>query len=172
MAATALKAEVRAHGSYHREAQKAVKQVNLTLWTGSAGDQCATLFYGLIETATGRISTAAAGDLGMLLVRPNGWETLSHRSPPLGESPETEYEQFGYELQPGEALAVFTAGLRDARDARNRPLGEAGVGDVLAENLHLTADLMAALVRDRCEASVSEPGSEDRTLLVIKRTHA
>ena len=88
----------------------------------------------------------------MILVRPDGWESLSHRSPALGESPETEYEQFGYELQPGEALAIFTAGLRDARDERNRPLGEAGLGEVLVENLHLTADLMAALVRDRCEA--------------------
>jgi len=178
MAATALKAEVRAHGRYHREAQQAVKQVNLTLWTGSAGDQFATLFYGLIETATGRISTAAAGDLGAILVRPDGWESLSHRSPPLGESPETEYEQFGYELQPGEALAIFTAGLRDARGAGNRLLGEAGVGEILVENLHLTADLMASLVRDRCDTgtvasgAAAPPGSNDRTLLVIKRTHA
>jgi phosphoserine phosphatase RsbU/P len=172
MAATALKAEVRAHGGYHREAQKAVKQINLTLWTGSAGDQFATLFYGLIETATGRISTAAAGNLSVLLVRPNGCESLSHHAPPLGESPETEYEQFGYELQPGEALAIFTAGLRDARDGRNQPLGEAGIGEVLVENLHLTADLMAALVRDRCDAGATGPEGEDRTLLVIKRTHA
>lgn len=173
MAATALKAEVRAHGSYHREAQKAVKQVNLTLWTGSAGDQFATLFYGLIETATGRISTAAAGDLGAIIVRTDGWESLSHRSPQIGESPETEYEQFGYELQPGEALAIFTAGLRDTRDARGRHLGEAGVGDVLVENIHLSADLMAALVRDHCDTGADAlPDREDRTLLVIKRTHA
>ena len=61
LAASGLKAALRAHGQYYREAQQTLKRLNLTLWTGSAGDQHATLFYGLIETATGRICTASAG---------------------------------------------------------------------------------------------------------------
>ena len=61
IAASGLKSALRAHGQYYREAQQTLKRLNLTLWTGSAGDQHATLFYGLIETATGRISTASAG---------------------------------------------------------------------------------------------------------------
>ena len=61
LAASALKAALRAHGQYYREAQQTLKRLNLTLWTGSAGDQRASLFYGLIETTTGRVCAAAAG---------------------------------------------------------------------------------------------------------------
>ena len=71
---------------------------------------------------------------------------------------------------------------KHACDARNRPLDEAGVGALLTENLHLTADLMTSLVRDRCEAwaaapaaaapGVATPHCDDRTLLIVKRTHA
>ena len=64
LAAGGLKAALRAHGQYYREAQQTLKRLNLTLWTGSAGDQHATLFYGLIETATGRVSAASAGRPG------------------------------------------------------------------------------------------------------------
>ena len=67
----------------------------------------------------------------MVLLRQDGWESLSHVSPRLGESPESDYEQFGYQLQPGEVLVIFTEGVRDAADAQGCPLGEAGVAEAV-----------------------------------------
>ena len=61
LTANAVKTAVRAHARYHRQAERVLQQVNLTLWTGSAGDQRAALFCGLIETATGRVCCASAG---------------------------------------------------------------------------------------------------------------
>ncbi len=88
LAASGLKAALRAHGQYYREAQQTLKRLNLTLWTGSAGDQHATLFYGLIETATGRVCAASAGHPGALIIRAGGWESLTQITPRLGEGPE------------------------------------------------------------------------------------
>ena len=51
----------RSHARYQRQAERVLQQVNLTLWTGSAGDQHASLLCGLIETASGRVSCASAG---------------------------------------------------------------------------------------------------------------
>jgi len=170
MAAGALKASLRAHGQYHREAQAALNRLNLTMWTGSAGDQYATLFYGLVETATGRVCCASAGQPAVVLLRPDGWKSLSHQSPPLGESPETDYQQFGCELQPGEALVIFTDGFRDARDQDGRPLEEAGVAAALAGKRNLSAEQIVTLVRDRLDTHAADPDGHDRTVLAIKRT--
>ncbi len=172
ISAAALKAALRAHGQYYSEARQALKQTNLTLWTGSAGDQYAALFYGLIETATGRVGYCSAGQPGLVVVRADGWQSLSRAASPLGESPDTDYEQFGYELQLGEALVVFTDGVRGAVDGQGRPLGESGVAEPLVGRLNLSADRLAALVRNRLAAHAAAEDRNDRTVLVIKRTDA
>ena len=67
-------------------------------------------------------------------------------APPLGESPETDFESIGYELQPGEALVIFTDGFRDAPDAESRRWARpAGRG--AAAKLHLSADELVAAAR-------------------------
>jgi serine phosphatase RsbU (regulator of sigma subunit) len=168
LAAGALKAALRAHGQYYREAQQTLKRLNLTLWTGSAGNQHATLFYGLVETATGRLLSASAGQPSAILLRCDGWQSLSRVSARLGESAESEYEQFGYELEPGEVLLLSSEGVRDAVDAQGRPLGESGVAELLRGHLDLSATELAALVRSGLDALPSA-ACQDRTALVVKR---
>ena len=169
MSAGTVRTALRAHGQYHCQPEQTLKQVNLTLWTTSAGDQYASVFLGLIETATGRVCCCSAGQPGAIVVRPRGWQSLAQASPPLGDGPETLYEQFGYELRPGEALVLFTDGIRDATDARGRPLGEAGVAKVLVGRLDLTADQLASIVRDTFDTHATA-NRDDCTVLVVKRT--
>jgi len=174
LAASGLKSALRAHGQYYREAQQTLKPLNLTLWTGSAGDQHATLFYGLIETATGRMTTASAGHPGALVIRPDGWESLSQISARLGEGPESIYEQTGYELQPGETLALFTDGALETPGPDGKPLGEIGMGKLLQAAHDRSAAEMAAIVRRQCDAIASTGllsplNGRDRTVLVVKR---
>ncbi|MBN2475373.1 MAG: SpoIIE family protein phosphatase [Pirellulales bacterium] len=172
LSATAVKAALRAHGQYHREAEQTLRRLNLTLWTGSAGDQYATLFYGLIETTTGRVCYSMAGHPSVVVIRPDGWDSLSRSSAPLGESPETDYEQFGYTLQPGEALVIFTDGVREARDRQGHLLTEAGVAEPLAGRLNLSAEGLANLAREQWQSHTALCARDDRTILVIKRTTA
>jgi serine phosphatase RsbU (regulator of sigma subunit) len=170
LAASALKAALRAHGQYHREAQRALGQLNLTLWTASAGDQYASLFYGLIETATGRVSFANAGTPGALVMNENGWHPLGDFQPRLGEGPETRYEASGYELRPGETLVLFSEGLAATLDGEGQPLGPAGIAHLLAPRLDLPADALISLARQQLEPLSPEGDPRDRTLLVVKRT--
>ena len=170
ISASAVKAALRSHGQYQRDAASLLGQVNLTLWTSSAGDQFATMFCGLLETDTGRVRYSLAGQPGVVLVRPGGWEPLSRPSPPLGESPEAVYRQHECHLQPGEALVVFTDGFRDALDREGRPLGEEGLAESLVGRLDLRAKEMVTAARDRLEAHAVMPARDDRTVLVIKRT--
>jgi serine phosphatase RsbU (regulator of sigma subunit) len=169
--ANAVKSSLRAHSQYHREADRVLQQLNLTLWTSSAGDQYANLFLGLVETATGSVCCSSAGRPSAMLLRPDGWESLSHPSQYLGESPETCFEQYGYELQPGEAIILFSDGCCDAESRRGRLLSDADVAKVLIGKLKLTAEELAAAVRQLLEAHGPDASNRDRAVVVIKRTN-
>ena len=169
MTANAVKTAVRAHAQYHRQSERILQRVNLTLWTGSAGDQRASLFCGLVETATGRVCCASAGQISILLLRGDTWESLSQAAAGLGESPETAFEQSGYELRPGEVLAIFTDGLRDAAGGENHPSGEADVAEALRGKLHLSAEELVVAVRETLNAHAANPEGRDLTVLVVKR---
>jgi len=177
LAASALKAALRAHGQYHREAQRALSQLNLTQWTASAGDQHASLFYGLIETASGRVCFSSAGTAQAMVVNERGWHRLQTDNPPLGAGPESDYEAAGYELQPGEVLVLATEGLAQLRDEEGELLGPGGLANLLIPHLDLPADALLKLVRERLSPleSIAEGDAEasrasDRTLLLVQRT--
>lgn len=172
LTANVVKTAVRAHARYHRQAERILQQVNLTLWTGSAGDQRASLFCGLIETATGRVCCASAGQPSVVRLRSDGWESLSHQSLLLGESPEADFDQFGHELQPGEAMVIFTDSVREATDGEKRPWGEAAVAEVLRTKLDLSAEELVAAARDALTSFAAAPDRHDFTVLVVKRTTA
>ncbi len=172
LTANVVKTAVRSHARYHRQAERILGQTNLTLWTGSAGDQHSALFCGLIETATGRVCCSSAGQVSVVRLHEKGWESLSQSSAALGTSPEADFDQFGYELQPGEALVIFTDSLRDALDREKRPLGESGLAEALAGKLHLSAEELTAVVRAALESHTPESDRSDMSVLVVKRTTA
>jgi serine phosphatase RsbU (regulator of sigma subunit) len=169
LTANTVKTALRSHAPYHRQPDRVLPQVNLTLWTGSAGDQHATLLLALLETATGRISCSSAGRPSAVLLRADGWQSLGQCSTMLGESPEAKFERFVCQLQPGETLAIFTDSIRDALDAQGRVFGEAGVANALQGKLDLTAAELVAVVQSAFAAHVPAKG-HDRSILVIKRT--
>lgn len=171
LSAAAVKAAFRSHAQYQRDIARLIGQVNLTIWTGSAGDQSANLFAALVETANGRVHLATAGQLGVIVVRSGSWETLSQPSAALGTGPETDYQPQYYEIKPGESLVVFSDALRDAQDHQGRPLGESGLAEPLAARAHLSAAQLIELARDRVEAHAGAIDT-DWAILVIKRTQA
>ncbi|MCC6124993.1 MAG: SpoIIE family protein phosphatase [Pirellulales bacterium] len=170
LSAAAVKAALRAHAAYHREAQRVLQRLNLTIWTNSAGDQYANVFLGLLETATGRICCSTAGRPSIVHLTPDRWISLTGRTPLLGESPESEFEQAGYELAVGESLVICSKGFREAADNGGCRLEEAGLARLLAENTHLTANQLCAMARECLHLHAENPRQDDVAVLVIKRT--
>jgi phosphoserine phosphatase RsbU/P len=165
LTANAVKTALRSHARYHRLAERILQQVNLTLWTGSAGDQQVTLFHALIETATGRVCCSSAGCPTLLLLRSDGPQLLSRTSIRVGESPEAVFEQFSYELRPGEAMMVL-AGGSGAELARG----------TLIETLKGRTELSAAELITAAQAAIyahdSKQEGQDHSILVVRRTTA
>ncbi|MGW8256830.1 MAG: PP2C family protein-serine/threonine phosphatase, partial [Thermoguttaceae bacterium] len=170
LAACAVKTAVRAHGTHHRQADKTLQKANLTLWTSSAGDQFAELFYGIVKTSTGQICYASAGNPSVILFRGDQWKSLSKTTVMLGESPETDYRQFTCQLQPGDTLLVCNQGMRNCADQQGLLMDESNLAELLSVNLNLSADQLAAMARECLQLHAANPLQHDATLLVLKRT--
>ena len=170
MLAGIVKTATRCHSQYTRNTDLLLKNVNLTLWTGSAGDQSSSLFCGMVDTSTGMTHFSSAGNLSVVLVRQDGWYSFTAPTSALGVGPEADYEQADYLLKPGESIVIFSGGVRDSIDHRGRPLGESSLVKALADRHDLTASEMVELAQDRLAAHAVFPENEDRTVLVIKRT--
>ena len=167
--AGSVRTALRSHAKYQRKAEAIAQQVNLTLWTGSAGDRHASLLLGLIETASGRVSCVAAGRPSAMLLSGGGWQSLTSCAPPLGESPATQYVPLGRQLQPGEAIVLCTEGALDVVSSAGQVLGESGLAASLMDRLDLAAEELAAIAAAIIEnhASTTMP---DYSILVVKRT--
>jgi serine phosphatase RsbU (regulator of sigma subunit) len=192
LTAAALRTALRSHARYHRQPEPILQQINLTLWTGSAGDRRASLLLGLIETATGQVRWASAGRPTLIRFgsrgispRPTdpkrgemsrlpdggGWQSLSRPCIGLGESPETAFQQYDCPLQPGEVLLIATDSVCEAADAQRRAFGEAGLAAALQGKLDLSAEELVAAARAALDTHAAR-GDQDRSILVVKRTEA
>ena len=169
LAATAMKAALRAHAQYYREAQQTLRRLNLTMWTGSAGDQHGTLFFGLIQTATGKVSCASAGQPAVLLLRQRRLAVAQPGGPAAGRKPGSRLRALWLPVAAGRGPGDFYRGVRDAADAQGCPLGEAGVAEALLGRLDRPAEELVAAVRSRLEELGPAAAPRDRTVLVIKR---
>ncbi len=167
LTANGVKTAVRAHARYHRQTERIVQQVNLTLWTGSAGDQHASLLCGLIDTATGRVGCASAGGISVLQLDRHGWQSLSHPSVSLGERAEAEFETFGHDIEVGETLVIFAGALRADGDSRGRC--EARLAGLLQDKLDFSAEELVAVASDAVRSDAAGD-RRDVAVLVVRRT--
>lgn len=169
LTANAVKTALRSHARYHRQAERVLAQVNLTLWTASAGDRRADTFLGFVETATGRVCCASAGGVSAILIRQDHWESLGRNRTRLGESPEAEFEQFGYQLNPNEVLVICGIPTHGGGDSHRQALGETLLADAVHGQLNASAAKLVDLIRRTLEShGVAKSG--DCSILVVKRT--
>jgi sigma-B regulation protein RsbU (phosphoserine phosphatase) len=132
-----------------------------------------TVFYGVLESATGRLEYASAGQVPPVLVPRGGkprYETI--QGIPLGARRRAEYERRSVHLAPGDTLVLASDGFVEARNRRGEVLGYDGFLEMVAR--HSTADpqrCLDGLFRSVSEFSGSDEEDDDRTLVVI-RHHA
>lgn len=169
LTASALKTALRAHCRYHHEPETILQQLNLTLWTGSAGDRRASLLLGLVETATGLVRWSWAGGPSVVRLTGDGWQSLSRTAVGLGEGPEAQFEADDCLLLPGEALVIFTDTVRDATDSEGRVFGEAGLATALQSHLDLSANELLGMAQATFRKHLAVPPAWDHSILVIKR---
>jgi serine phosphatase RsbU (regulator of sigma subunit)/uncharacterized protein YigA (DUF484 family) len=127
-----------------------------------------TMFYVLVDPASGEVACASAGHPAMRVVMPDGRVTqLDAPGLALGIEPGQEYPAQARRLEPGSSVVLFTDGVVEAR--RNGELyGEERLDRLLAARGHLGAQRLAEAILADCRAFGGGDLADDCAIVVLK----
>lgn len=144
-------------------------QLNRTLCVTGGPRAFMTLFYGLLDPASGRLDYLCAGHPFPLLRRAaGGIEELGRGGLPLGLRPALEATPAATVLAPGDLLLLYTDGLPEALDAAGQAFGFERLSGLLVQGgdagaVH--ARVAAALDRHTRDAALAD----DVSLIAVER---
>jgi sigma-B regulation protein RsbU (phosphoserine phosphatase) len=134
------------------------------------GMMFATLFFGVLDAASGVLTYVNAGHPSPIMVGPSGARDISARAnPALGLVPQLEFIQQQVRFEPGDIPLAYTDGATEALNAERESFSK----EQLLATLQPAAPTAAALL-ERVESSVrahaaGEAASDDTTMLAVRR---
>ena len=147
--------------------------VNHRLLTDTDASEFVTVFYAILDPATGALGYANSGHHPPYLVRSAGegdFETLSRTGIPLGIYEDQTWEQGSAELDPGDVLVLYTDGVTDAQDAQGRFFGSDRLLTSVRANVGRSAQGVQDAIMADIDAFVGDaPQRDDIALVVVTR---
>lgn len=131
-------------------------------------EQFITMVYLVLDLRTGDISYAGAGHHPPIICGPGGCREFTENGPALGIYEDAQYAVGTARLEPGEALALYTDGIVEARTGANL-FGLERVEEIVTENIEAQAQLICELVYSRAVDFSGQKLHDDLALVVIKR---
>ncbi|MDE0679626.1 MAG: SpoIIE family protein phosphatase [Gammaproteobacteria bacterium] len=150
-----------------------VTVVNDQLQDGNEANMFVTLFYAVYDPETGLVRYANGGHNPPLIVHKDGSSTILPLTGgvALGVAPQFGFSTDQAQLEPGEALVMYTDGISEAEDLGSEEFGMDRLLEVFAnatlESARAANDAVFAAVR---EFAGDRPQSDDITCLVLLRT--
>lgn len=154
--------------------EEAFMKTNKQLCEGNDANMFVTAWAGLLEISTGHLTYVNAGHNPPLLKRADGsYEYLKSKAAlVLGAMDIIKYRQQELDLQPGDAMYLYTDGVTEAINGKNEQYGEERLKDVLnacLEQEHFTRkELLEYIFHDISEFAGQEEQFDDITMLAIK----
>jgi serine phosphatase RsbU (regulator of sigma subunit) len=170
-----LQATLRGECSHGAEVTKVVEHANRLLMDSMEGSsKFITFFFATVDPATRRLRYTNAGHNPPLLVRRDGaLEKLETGGLLLGIFPLATYDAGEVQLEPGDAVVLFTDGVTEAEDRGKNQFTDERLERLVGEIHHLSA----GEIRDRvCQAvlrfSAGIHAVDDTTVVVVKVAEA
>jgi sigma-B regulation protein RsbU (phosphoserine phosphatase) len=150
-------------------AGECLTRVNGLLAEDNATSMFVTLFYGILDAASGEVEYANAGHNPPYLLRGQALERLAGRPAlVLGAGDETCYTTSRARLEPGDALFLYTDGITDAMDKENQLFTENGLVAVLQRTTRTSPKKMVGDVVDAVRHHAGQtPQFDDITALAL-----
>lgn len=169
LTASSVRTAWRSHSQYQPDVKKLLEQLNLTLWTSSAGDQAATLLCGNIDPKSATLRLASAGTMHAVLITEKQHRIVPPSGTMLGLDPESTYTPVRWKFPENAILVVATRALREAKDANQRPLWETQILPRLTAGLGHSAKQLAQEVQQITEDSNVGGRGGIPAILIVKR---
>jgi sigma-B regulation protein RsbU (phosphoserine phosphatase) len=161
---------LRDHAAQYADPGACLAQTNRALCAQNSMDLFVTVFYGVLDPATGVLRYACGGHNPQLLRRADASVEMLDGSGGLvlGVMPDVEFADHTAQLRPGDRLVFYTDGVTEACDPANELYGEARL---IAQVRARGDGAAAALVEGICDSVASFAGgaaqSDDITLVVL-----
>ncbi|MBO6302362.1 MAG: SpoIIE family protein phosphatase [Ruminiclostridium sp.] len=145
--------------------------VNNMLCERSADDMFVTVWLGILELSTGKLTSTNAGHENPAIKKAGGsFEILKDRhSPVVAAMPDIPYREQVMQLEPGDTLFVYTDGVPEATSAQVELFGE----ERLSKALNSVGDVPLEKLLDTVNSAVSDfvgdaPQFDDLTMLALR----
>ncbi|MEJ2707440.1 MAG: SpoIIE family protein phosphatase [Anaerolineales bacterium] len=131
-----------------------------------------TAFYGILDPEQGRLVYCNAGHSPPYRISASGGETtrLLRTGPPLGLLDEADWQTQTLQIQPGDALLLYTDGVTDAERSDGAFYGSQRLeASLQAQASNTATQIRDALLADIQSFAAGAPQYDDIVLMVVKR---
>ncbi len=133
----------------------------------------ATIFFGVLDPATGALIYINGGHEPPLLIGPTGIKaSLAPTGPAVGLFPDLEFRIEQVELEPGDILLAFTDGVIDARDPARERYAERRLLSLAQAPAASAAALLDRIQADLDDHIAGADQFDDITMLAVRRLPA
>ncbi len=145
--------------------------VNREICAHNRAEMFVTVWLGILELSTGRLTAASAGHEYPALRHPDGgFELLKDRHGlVIGAMESAKYREYELRLEPGAKLFVYTDGVPEATDADNRMLGTERMLAALNEAPDAAPEQILKNIRRAVDGFVKDAEQfDDLTMLCVE----
>ncbi|HEY6291655.1 MAG TPA: SpoIIE family protein phosphatase [Terriglobia bacterium] len=146
-----------------------VSRLNRQIYASTPREKYVTLFYGVYDSADGKLTYTNAGHLPPVLFRRNQIVRLEGGGTVVGLFPSARYEQTEVQIEPGDLLLAFTDGMTEPENSYGEEFGEGRLLEVARRALGGPPEvLMDEIYRSVSDWTGSPELQDDMTLVVAQ----
>ncbi len=165
-----VRASLRAYTQDVYDLDEIISRVNIALSRDTRDNEFATLFYGVVDPTTRRMTYCNAGHEPTLLLRDGQFHVLDTGGMIVGIDPNQKYEKGVIDLKAGDMLLLYSDGLCDAQSFDGRRFGRQRIKDaMLAARETTTAhDALSHVLWEMRRFAGLNDRTDDTTLVMIR----
>ncbi len=165
----ALRSSLRTQLENHHAPAEAVSRVNNALVEDTPTAKFVTLFYGVLDPSSRRLTYVNAGHNPPLLLRKGGeMERLEVGGAIVGFQQHLPYESGRVQLEAGDRLVLFSDGITEAGNEEDEMYGDDRLEALLRDHARDDAEsLMKGILQEVAAFAGRAPQADDMTLLVL-----
>ena len=152
---------------------EALREVNELLYEENETMMFVTVLYSIYDPDSGELTYSSGGHDAPLLVRPDGGSKLLPITGgvALGVAPDLQFSSRTVQLEPGDAVVLYTDGITEAMNGNGEQFGVGRMHEVFAANPPKDSEQAAHTMFEAVRSFVGDtPQSDDITCLVLRRT--
>ncbi len=158
---------------YPKDPALVLRTANQHILRNARANLFVTVFFGVLDPATGLLSYANAGHTPPYIIGSDiGIKTLNNTGMPLGIDEENSWGQDEVSILPGEMLLLYTDGVTDAQNNDGEFIDRKMMVLTAQQNINKSTQEVLQIILDRVHRFVGDaPRFDDITLVILGRTN-